>query len=202
MTSGAAGLPQPLTGVTYLCWYLDSFSSSQAVLPPPKPSCSVRSRPWVQGGVAVRAWDPPSNPFTRRVPRDTLLPGTCHPLPSPEPSHCAPGNAVGVPPLHPSPAQATPLLGPVTTLIPPACDASGAPNHITPPRTPFVTPGPVTSSLAPHVCHPWTPPATVSGPPAPSRAAAVSPHTPRCHSPPVCPRAAASVIPVSPRPAP
>ena len=48
----------PRLGGTHLCWYLASFSSSQAVLPPPKPSCSVRSRPWAGGVGQCRCGTP------------------------------------------------------------------------------------------------------------------------------------------------
>lgn len=203
MSSRAAGLPQPLVGVTYLCWYLDSFSSSQAVLPPPKPSCSVRSRPWVHGGVAVQAWDSLNSTSTHKVPPDTSLPGTCHPLPSPEPSHCAPGNAVGVPPLHHCPSQATPLPGPVTTLTHPACDASGPPTHITPPRTPFVPTHCHLQAVSPMSAtrgSPWSLSPRPQLPPPPS-SGCVTPQ-PSVPFPPVCLLAAAPIIPMPPRPAP
>lgn len=53
-----------------------------------------------------------------------------------------------------------------------------------------------------HVCHPWAPPVTVSWPRAPPRSSGcVTPH-PSVPLPPVCPRAAASIIPVSPAPHP
>lgn len=100
--AGAHQTPHPQLGSTHLCWYLASFSSSQAVLPPPKPSCSVRSRPWAHVGGAAQAWDPP---MSCRVP-----PGLCHP-PPPGTSH--PRD------LSPSPLpRAQPLCSPRTPSTP------------------------------------------------------------------------------------
>lgn len=55
---GGGHITPPALPQAHLCLYLASFSSSQAVLPPPKPSCSVRSSPWAWGGAA----EPPVGP--------------------------------------------------------------------------------------------------------------------------------------------
>lgn len=170
----------PQLGGTHLCWYFASFSSSQAVLPPPKPSCSVRSRPWAHRGGGSTGVGPPIPPH-RVTPSHTTLssqervtPGICCPLPSPAPSSCAspespplPGDTVGdavgvtphptnVPSGHPTfPAALSPPCPPICAPSPPATPPPRMPLVHGTPRLHHCVPGHSPHRrLCPHLCHP------------------------------------------------
>lgn len=190
---------RPPTNCTpaHLCLYLASFSSSQAVLPPPKPSCSVRSIPWACGGGRPgHRGTPQLSPPTTDTPPSSVTPSPAPQGPSSPalpsfPAHplCLPPTATSPlaspPTTSPIPSQTTSLLVPLHHAMPPPVPSTVTPSfppssatYIIPMSPPCKIPAKavnhVTSPIAPKHPHP-PPPCSPS--PSPRRAALPPPRS-------------------------